>query len=60
MRHRSTIGLCAAIAAAAFVGCAKKGTEMQWAPDVEARRAQFMRYELNANLEHLSPATAPP
>ena len=54
MRHRSTIGLCAAAAVAAFVGCAKKGTEMQWAPDVEARRAQFMRYELHANLEHLS------
>jgi len=55
MQHRGTTWLYAALAVAACVGCSKKGSEMPIAPDIQARRAQFVRQQLDARLEHLSP-----
>ena len=55
MRHRGTTWLFAACVAFVGVGCGKKGNEMPIAPDIEGRRAQFVRQQLDARLDHLSP-----
>jgi hypothetical protein len=52
--HRVRAWLLALGIGCTLLGCAKKGSEMQFASDIEGRRAQFMRQELHANLEHLT------
>jgi hypothetical protein len=55
MGTTSAKGLLTTMAVCMVVGCGNKGEEMYIAADIEARRAQFMRHELEANLDHLSP-----